>query len=455
MMIRRQLVAGAALLLVVPACTSDDPTSISGEPAETAPVSSERASQTPAPVSPVATTQATTTTEATQPTTPPSTLAPLETMTDGMVTLTGDSPSGIVSAIDPAGRLVVAYWALNDGGLKVVRCVDTGCAEPPDIFTLDSSDEYELEIFDMVLRPDGSPIVIARNPDTASPAVYVCSDATCANVTSTDFDVDAGVDWLDIALAPDGSPRIAYFHLPSNALKLAVCGDLACSADRRTTVAIDDDLGEHGPEALRIDSNGQVLIGYETMSPGASQARVAVCEDDGCSSGPTILTIDNASGPLTTPGTDDRFWVWYRAGSELPPEGEIDPSQILATFDLMVASCDTSGCADATEVEVGWGMLMFWPRDVRLVSLPDHRVLAATSYWSNELCAQPLELTILDPVSAQVSPVAAYEVWAPMFDAVATVDGVVAVSTPGASGIQAIELGISDTATVDLDASCE
>jgi hypothetical protein len=461
MMIHRQLVVGAAVLLVMASCGSDDPSSTSGESAATAPVSSDSGPQTSVPVSPAATAPEATAPEATTPeattpeaTTPVSTPERLATMADGMVTLTGDSPSGIVSAIDPTGRLVVAYWALNDGGLKVVRCVDTGCAEPPDIFTLDSSDEYELEIFDMVLRPDGSPIVIARNPATASPAVYVCSDATCANVTSLDFDADAGVDWLDIALAPDGLPRIAYFHLPSNALKLAVCGDLACSADQRTTVTIDDDLAGHGEEALQIDPNGRILIGYESMSPGVTQARVAVCDDDMCSSGPTILTIDDASGARTTPGTDDHFWVWYRAGSELLPEGEIDTSQVLALFDLMVASCDITGCGDATEVEVGWGMLMLWPRDVRLVSLPDHRVVAATSYWSPELCAQPLELMILDPVTAQVSPITAYRVWGPMFDAVGTVNGVVVVSIPGGAGIQVIELGISDLPAAELSASC-
>lgn len=467
MMFHRTLAVGAVLVLTVAACASDEATPLSGEPSGTEPAPTENTLQTPATVAPATTITPTTIPAATiTPTSIAATTIPAATMADGVIILADDSKGRPISAtVDPVGRLMVAYWSVDDEALKVVRCVDADCAQTPETFTLGSipavtieGDEQGVGFVDMVLQPDGAPIVIAQDPRLET-LIYVCSDADCTTVDSADFTVSGSVEWPHLVMASDGLPRISYVTWNVSdglALEFAVCGDLVCSADLRTTVTIDDNpLGASGEPSMRIDPEGRILIGFENMSPELGEARVAVCADDTCSTGPTMLTFDYAVGPLTADGTDGNFWVWYRTG---PPgiDGDMDASIALAAWDLMVASCDITGCAEATSVEVGWGMLLAWPRDVRLVSVPDGPLVAAFSYWSNELCAQPLELAILDPATAQMgAQLGAYHLWYPAFDAVGTDRGVMAVFTSEAEGgLQAVELGIGDTAAAGLDASC-
>lgn len=401
--------------------------------------------------------------------TPTTTTLPMKTMAEGVITLTGDSHGVMVSAaIDSQGRLMAAYWAENDETLKVVRCIDTGCALLPETFTLASIPSATIEgaqqppgLIDMVLQANGAPIVIAGNPGRDFPTVYACIDADCATVESAYFTAEGRVDRPHIALAPDGTPRITYSQFSNNVItiELAVCGDLVCSADERTTITIDTAqvLADH---STRIDQDGRILVGYENVFrlDELAEARVAVCADDTCSDGPTILTFDNAIGARTTVGTDGDFWVWYRSG---PPdyrgEGDFDETTVQDRWDLMVVSCNETRCSDAAEVEVGWGLLMAWPIDVRLTALSDGTVAAGFNYWSSALCAAPLELTVLDPTAAQMgAQLGVLYPWGFPIATVGTGVGVVVVFGAEERGLQAVELGVGGpVGSAGLDRACD
>ncbi|MDH3307505.1 MAG: hypothetical protein OEO77_08330 [Acidimicrobiia bacterium] len=394
----------------------------------------------------------------------PATTIPTMTMTEGVITLTGDHGVTVSTAIDPQGRLMAAYWAENDETLKVVRCVDTGCAQPPETFTLGSipSVTFENETvgagrIDMVLQPNGAPIVIVEDPGRDFPTVYACLDVDCTTIESAEFTADARVDYPRIALAPDGTPRISYsqFSTVPVTLDVAVCGDLVCSADQRTTITIDD-AQTRGDHSIRIDQDGRIVIGYESLLGGElAEARVAVCADDTCSDGPTILTFEGAIGARTTVGTDGDFWVWYRSGAAYGPEGQTSETAVQAAWDLMVTACNETGCADATEVEVGWGLLKAWPDDVRLAALPDGTVAAAFNYWSSELCAAPLEITVLDPAAARMgAQLGVYHLGGSTFDLVGTDRGVVSVFGAEEPGLQAVELAPGGPPVAGLGAAC-
>jgi hypothetical protein len=125
-------------------------------------------------------------------------------------------------------------------------------------------------------------------------------------------------------------------------------------------------------------------------------------------------------------------------------------------WDLMVTSCDDTGCASPSKVEVGWGMLVAWPVDARLVSLGDGTVVGGFNYWSSELCQAPFELMVLDPVAAEVgAQLGVYYLWGSTFDAVGTDRGVVAVFSGEEEGLQAVELTVGGPAPAQDAPVCE
>ncbi len=382
-----------------------------GDPADVVPTvpQGELADGDPADVGPTVPLTPTSATPSTTAPTTPTTTAPTATPpTGGPIQLTEVSvpwPPLATGVLDPLGRLVAAYWSQDERAMMLMRCADPDCIEPPTVVKLASLDTFQTEgepyppqIDDMALRPDGSPILIVWSADQVSHTIYACADPACGTVQAMPLGIAGVVSPPQVAIASDGLPRIVYWSADSRNLELIVCGDATCDIDSRHTVTIETDIWVPVGASIRIDPDGRVLIGYTTEgSSHDMQARIAVCTDESCSRGPTIVTFDDATGPRTTASPDGGFFVWYLTGPfEELLDGDRDVDAIVESLHLMVASCDSGGCDEPRRVEVGWALLHSW-QESHLVTMPDGAVAALYSYWAQDSCTQYVDVVVLEP----------------------------------------------------------
>jgi hypothetical protein len=336
--------------------------------------------------------------------TPPDTTILPSTLDEGAGAQLGLHPGGgVAAAIDAEGRLVVAYWSSASEALTVVRCEDSVCRGESHVATLAQVPSVEIEnalipglvVRDIVLRPDGSPIIVATHADRPSATVYACVDPVCTTVRT--LEIGENVD-PQLAIGPDGLVRIAYYEMFSQEVKLATCGDPLCESGLLSTVIIDDDIPGWvvREPSIWIDSDGLIVVGYTVeMSAGVTEARVAVCRDDSCSAEP--LAFKDATGPRISMSGGDRFDVWYRSGPLMLGEGDApDASAVVGAWDLMLADCDRTGCREASQVEADWRLLGAWTDNARLLKTPDETVAVAFQYFSSESCAELLTLMTLE-----------------------------------------------------------
>jgi hypothetical protein len=308
--------------------------------------------------------------------------------------------------IDPDGGFAAAFFSEVDGAIKLLRCPDSNCTEPTTIILpgtsslFDEGNDEELPplIEDLALRPDGSPIVIVSTAGTST--IHACADPKCSSIETSVFgeSEEVRVGTPRLAIAKDGLPRIAYADFDARSLKLAVCQDPLCES--RSTVTIHDDILIAGEASIHIEDDGRMFIGYEIMREGQPHAAtIAVCTDDTCSTEPAISTFENAVKPRWTMINDEAFFAWYRSGPEIVAEGDLNVSAMLDAWDLMVAECDTAGCGEARQIEVGWDLLQAWggsSTNLRLLQTPGGRVAAIYSYWSSDHCAQLLKVVTIE-----------------------------------------------------------
>lgn len=345
---------------------------------------------------------------------PPPTPAPeppTPDATEGFFQLNEGSGFPIAPGVtDSDGRLVMAYWSQEEHAMMLLRCADPSCIGPSEIAKIASLDTFWYEgeahppyLDDMALRPDGSPIVIIQSADSLSHMIYACADPGCSTIEAAPLDIPAAFWQPQLAIAPDGLPRIVYgtVNFGRGDLEMAVCRDAVCGSS--STVRIEAGVVVQSNPLIRIEPDGRLLIGYTTGGFGDDryEVKIAVCADDSCARGPTLVTIDDAHAPRITTGLDGSFFVWYRRGPR-EMDGALDVNAILEGWDLMVASCDSGGCGIPERVEVPWALLSSW-EDAKLVTMPDGNVAAVYSYWSSDDCALLLDVAQLDPVLGTVN----------------------------------------------------
>lgn len=352
----------------------------------------------------------TTTSEATPPESPPAAVTvPASALAEGFTW-------GTDMVFDRWGGFAAVYWSESDGAIKLLRCLEPGCAEPRDVVIPGTSaipDDQHGELVplieDLELLPNGAPIVIVSGERTA---VYVCGDAECSSMDSSTFGEGDAVlmGTPRLAIAPDGSSRIAYLDVTAPALRLAICEDALCGIGARTVVTIHDVLIP-GEPWIEITADGRVFVGYETMREGEPYvATVAVCADDTCSTEPVIHALGEAVVPRWTHVDAEGFKAWYRLGPEIISEGDLDTAAMLEGWELIVADCASDGCSNPIRIDAGWELLMAWGArdDLVLIDTPNGTVAAVYSYWSPEQCSTLIDVAILDPQQGTTTKLATY-----------------------------------------------
>jgi hypothetical protein len=126
------------------------------------------------------------------------------------------------------GRPIIAHFDLNTGNVVVTRCDDIACAggnEPTTtLFTVEDDGWY----LDMVLSPQGYPIIAHQLNSTGDVLVTECDDPGCTGSGETTTFIDgmgfvAGND-ISITLSSDGQPVIVYSDNTNSRVRIAVGG---------------------------------------------------------------------------------------------------------------------------------------------------------------------------------------------------------------------------------------
>lgn len=322
-------------------------------------------------------------------TTTASTTTTTEVMAEGGVIVTlvdsGASEWWLAAEADSNGFPVVAYMT-EDGSVQVLRCQDLNCEEDVDHINIGHSQEA-LE-FDMALLPDGSPVVVVQSWGQDYATVHTCFDPSCSEFSFVELGdpepcvyadgrrCEYTVDFPRIAVGSDGLVRVAYLTQTNpRQVKIATCQDQACGSGQPSNgppwewsvvTQHPADTGSGNPWSFRIDGNDRALVGHWwEQGYDAQGAAVTVCEDASCATDPELVfEVEGGVVPVTTQGTDDRFFVWYVTGAAaLPPElatpeameqGHAAFPSIYSDYsDTMVASCDSDGCGEPQYVPPG------------------------------------------------------------------------------------------------------
>jgi hypothetical protein len=191
-------------------------------------------------------------------------------------------------AVGPNGEPVVAFLS-DRGSVTVVACDNRQCQHPtatkpvrPVVTGLLAGNHHDpWPGVDLVVRPDGVPVVAYRDSATGAAHLLVCRSADCAtadNLTLT----EPGIHHPPpaIGLSHNGQPMIATYELAHDRLVLISCLDERC-ADQ---IAVPLANLEHGPGHLDLgltaDGRPQILrvdTSADTFRRGPSSLRLTTC----------------------------------------------------------------------------------------------------------------------------------------------------------------------------------
>jgi len=244
--------------------------------------------------------------------------------------------------VAPDGSLVVAVTEGTTaegpplpGAVRVGRCPDLECAEPPEF---DGVAEYA-DTADVTVRsgPNGAPVIALSGFSFREPGGGA-SEITLQLATPEGLRaLDTGIYTYDLELDRDGLPVLAYYRWQGSRgeVVLLSCGDETCSTDiDRTLVDLADGFSALDLE-VRPDGSARLL--YESFEPGQpSSVKMATCVETTCPSGPTITELPFTDFVRFASGPDGSPRLLLGRGAPEEQEG----------FELVV--CDDPSCSSWT-----------------------------------------------------------------------------------------------------------
>jgi hypothetical protein len=332
------------------------------------------------------------------PTSVATTAAPATTI--AIVTAAPPSLSGhtVRAAMDADGGLVVAALTPTDM-VALVWCAESNCAKQTGAtlpiggtITVEGDAVPRLEITDVALLDGRKPVVAYDLLDGGPSAVLICHDPLCSDTTTVELRMAASTP--QVLVGPrDGRLRIAYWDHSSHDLTIITCNDPRCDASTRSVIVADTLMPTRPDVAITADD--RPLIAYEQERGAEFTAWVAQCLDTDC-----VNVVSTSLGAATEPRITDtdgsEFLVWYREGGLWSTEGDTSPESVLASFDLSVAACDTTGCLPIRTFDASWELLEGWTDGARIYPLDDGTVGVVHESWSPDACARIIHVVELD-----------------------------------------------------------
>jgi hypothetical protein len=287
--------------------------------------------------------------------------------------LTSDGSPVIVSLVSDA-NVVGSYEETTISVIRLVRCLDPQCVEPPVI--VDLEDVYVVAWTNgrvhLALDPFDRPVILY--PSEEGPKMAFCDDPMCTSFETRQGDEANLGEFGDWAFTPDGYP--VYPSLISerpHQFDLVACLDRYCDAASSTRIE-DTKWGMGSWRAPRVAADGSVLLVYSTEEPIGppdpeteydgddmySTQKVAWCADAACSDGPVITTIDEGirlGGGVLLDGAAG-IEILYTARSSPP-----DHRRAINEVTYGKAACLNKACTEFELTHLG-------PYQMGTVSLP-------------------------------------------------------------------------------------
>jgi hypothetical protein len=283
-----------------------------------------------------------------------------------------DGSPVIVSLVSDA-NVVGSYEETTISVIRLVKCLDPECVEPPVI--VDLADVYVIAWTNgrvhLALDPFDRPVILY--PSEEGPEMAFCDDPMCTSFETRQGDEANLGDFGDWAFTPDGYP--IYPSLISerpHQFDLVACLDRYCDAVSSTRIE-DTEWGMRSWRAPRVAADGSVLLVYSTEEPigppdpetgydGGENLRgtqkVAWCADAACLDGPVITTIDegmNVGGGMLSDGGEAGDEIWFVTGLEdiRTPTGPEDEHLAAAEVSYGKATCLNTACTEFELTHLG------------------------------------------------------------------------------------------------------
>jgi hypothetical protein len=262
-------------------------------------------------------------------------------------------------------NVVGSYEETTISVIRVVKCLDPECVEPPVIVDLADVVGSGWLGTDLVLDPFDRPVVgYSHQLATERSAIVFCDDPVCSSFETRQVDEARIWEMRDWAFTSDGNPvYLSLIPERPHRLDLVACLDRFC--DATTSTPIDTGFFIDSSQAPRIGADGSVLLVYSTHEPigppnpesgydGGENLRgtqkVAWCADAICSDGPVITTIDEGGGGVLLDGAAG-IEILYTARTE--PRGPEDDPQAIDEVTYGKAACLNKACTEFELTHLG------------------------------------------------------------------------------------------------------
>lgn len=145
------------------------------------------------------------------------------------------------TASSPEGGFAVTLYDGSFGGVTLMYCADTACADPgvtevvPASFLSEYEGKFEGELTSrfgarVEYRPDGTPVIAYRVAQGGAAHVVDCHDAACTEFTDRAV---TGAGWArpvpGLAVDSRGNPQLVTFDMGAERVVLVSCRDAGCA----------------------------------------------------------------------------------------------------------------------------------------------------------------------------------------------------------------------------------
>lgn len=184
--------------------------------------------------------------------------------TKRVATVPSTSPNregALAVAVDAEGRPLVMRHNIETGRIFVISCADAACGKAK-VVEPEPGGSFghgfglgEVARAEMVLRPDGRPLIAYREAYSGRIKLLDCQIRDCSRSSTTDVSVSGGNEGPAIVLDQRGRALITYMDFGQDRLVVASCTSGRCTRTPITNVRVGDD-----PLAMMLDDHGQLII---------------------------------------------------------------------------------------------------------------------------------------------------------------------------------------------------
>jgi hypothetical protein len=192
-------------------------------------------------------------------------------------------------AIGVDGMPVIAFRDATNGDLRVVHCDDVNCsatgAADTDSLVFSGGGNDVGYYTSITIGTDGLPIIAFHDATIQALKVTHCNDIACTGGSEPSETLFTAADdgwYLDMVLSPEGNPLIAHQVSSTSDILFTECNDPACAGGDETTTFVDGTGFVAGNDiAITLSADGEPLIAYSDTTN--SRVRIAVSSRRGWS----------------------------------------------------------------------------------------------------------------------------------------------------------------------------